>query len=1716
VLAQLDPANPADNMPAAVHLEGRLQIPALREAFAEVCRRHEVLRTTFAEVEGGPAQVVASSVEVRLPVVDLVGLPAAVRSEELDRLLLAEGRQPFDLARGPLLRTGLFHLAADEYAMWVTMHHIVSDAWSIGVLVREVSVLYRAFATGLPSPLPALPLQYGDFSLRQRHRLQSESGRHLAYWRERLAGPLPVLQLPTDRPRPPVPSFRGARLARTLSPGATAEVRDWSRRQGTTFFLTLLTALTALLQRYTGQTDLLLGVPVANRNRDKLEGLIGFFVNVVVQRVDVSGAPSFQDLLRRVEEGFVGSSAHQELPFEQLVAELQPDRDLSRPPFFQVQLSLQNTPSAALELPGLSLRLLQPHNRTAKLDLTVLLSDDPAGLTTALEYSADLFDAARMDRLLGHWQTLLAGAVANPDRALPALPLLTEPERFQLFHEWNDPQARFSAEPPMHRRFEAQADRDPGAVAVVCEGSGITYRELDWRANALAWKLLALGMGPDGRVGLCVDRSVETVVGVLGILKAGCGYVPLDPSFPEDRIAWILEDALAGAGGERPVVVTQQPLAARFAALGSSPQVVLLDTPEVRAGRPDRPPGEVSADHLAYVIYTSGSTGRPKGVSIPHGNVARLFSSTQERFRFGPTDVWTLFHSYAFDFSVWEIWGALAFGGRLVVVPRDTARDTAAFHRLLESERVTVLNQTPSAFRQLVRTEEVAGARDLRLRLVIFGGEALDLNLLRPWLARHGDDRPELVNMYGITETTVHVTWRWIRTADLDCAGVSPVGRPIPDLQVHLLGPAGEAVPVGVPGEIFVGGAGLARGYLGRPELTAERFVPDPFAAQPGARLYRSGDLARRRGDGDLEYLGRIDHQVQIRGFRVELGEIEAALTGHPGVREAVVLARDAGEGEVWVTAYVVPRDGETPAGELRRHLSSVLPEYMLPRSFVSLDALPLTATGKVDRRALPEPAAGRPRPSSGAPRSPVEHALAEIWSEVLGVGAPGIHDDFFDLGGHSLVAAQVASRARAAFGVELPLRLLFEQPTVAGLAAAVEGLLRASGTPSDTLRAPIRSQPQPAGGAVPATFAQRRLWFLEQLTPGTALYNLPWLLRLKGKLDPAMLARALAAVASRHEALRTTFAEEGGEPLQVIGPPVVLPLPQLDLSALAPAARGAELARLLAAEAARPFDLAAGPLLRARLFRETAPGDGPAGHRLLIVVHHAVADGWSMEILGRELATLYAAALSGAAGETAPILPELPVQYADFARWQRFHLAGAPLAAQLAYWWERLAGAPTVLELPADRPRPAVRTVRGRSRSLALPADVTAALRLLCRRENATPFMFLLAAFDTLLGRTAGVDDLLVGTPVANRSREEIEGVIGLFVNLLVLRADLSGDPPFRALLRQVRETTLSAYAYQDLPFESLVEELRPERDLSRPPLVQVMFALHPRPAAVEGGGLVFEPEPVESPAARFDLSFYVLDEGSSFTAGIEYSADLFEPATMARLLDRFARLMREATAEPGRALSELPMIGEGERAQLLFEWNDTASLYPAERGLGELFEEQARRSPDRVAVIAGGVSLTYRELEQRSARLARWLAGLGVGAGARVALLLKPGPSLLPAMLGILRAQAAYVPVDPDYPAMRVAFVLEDAGVAAVLTDPVSRGSLETSVPVLLVDGAGKEGEWPEEGVAAHPARPEDCAYVIYTSGSTGRPKGVMVTHRNVVNFFAGMDRWLSTGPG
>jgi amino acid adenylation domain-containing protein len=1744
-LAQLDPASPAYNMPATILMDGALDSASLARSFDEVRRRHEVLRTTFPAAGGKPALAVSADFVAALPAVDLGALPEERRRPEMERLVLAEGRRPFDLSHGPLLRTLLVALGGDRHALLVTMHHIVSDGWTIGILTRELAAHYGFFARGLPAALPELPLQYADYAAWQRQWLDDGAvAAHLDYWRRRLAGWLPPLGWPTDRPRPAHQTFRGARVSRTLAAVPAAGLREASRRQGTTLFLTLLAAWSALAARHTAQDDLLMGIPIANRNRVEVEDLIGFFLNMVVARNDAAGDPTLRELLRRVSDGFLGSVPHQEVPFEKLVEALHLPRDRSRAPVFQMQFSLQNTPPAPLALPGLTLEMAEIHNRTTKFDFTVFLFDRANGLTTTLEYNTDLFDAATMERLLGAWETLLAAVPDAADQRLSDLPLLTAAERAHLLAPWRltalpAPTPGTPGPPPeagacLHRLFEEQARRRPRAVAVVHELEELTYDQLNRRANRLARRLRALGVGPrtETPVGLLVERSVPMLVGLLGILKAGGAYLPLDPAYPRERLVYTLQDALAGT--RAPVLVTEERLAGLLGEELVLP-VVRLDSDRDRdllaaCSDQDLEDGPLP-QNLAYVIYTSGSTGRPKGVPVTHANVARLLAATAHWFGFGPDDVWTMAHSVAFDFSVWEIWGALAHGGRLVIVPRDATLSPAAFADLLTSEKVTVLNQTPSAFRQLAQLAAAEGSRIPSLRWVIFGGEALELAALAPWLALHGEAAPRLINMYGITETTVHVTYRPIGLRDLARPGHGPLGEPIPDLTVRLLGRHGELVPLGVPGEIHVGGAGVARGYLGRPDLTARRFVPDAWGGEPGARLYASGDLARRLPDGDMEYLGRIDHQVKIRGFRIELGEIEAVLRAHPGVAEAVVMLRQEEGGDRRLAAHFVSRDAAAvTSGELRSHLRSLLPEHMVPAAFVALAAMPLTPGGKIDRRALPSgDAAGEAAPAAhAAPRTPTERWLAQVWLEVLRIEQLGRDDNFFDLGGHSLLVTQVVSRIQAACGVALPMASVFDAPTLADLAARIDALRppEAAGEEPAAVAAAVAA----AGGGLPGipraardrplppSFAQERLWFLDQLQPGSPFYNVPISLRLRGRLNVAALAAAWSEIARRHETLRTSFASAHGQPVQVVAPAAAVSIPLVDLATLGAVAeatvpgggREAVLSELAHQEARQPFDLARPPLLRLRLIRM-----GAEDHALLATVHHIVSDGWSMGVLIREVAALYTAFC-----ESRPSpLPELAIQYADFAAWQRGWLQGERLDEELDFWRRQLDGAPQVIELPADHPRPPVAGFAGRHLRFTWPAELTSRARALARRTGTTFFMTLLAALEVQIHRYTGLGDFLVGSPVANRNRREVEDLIGFFVNTLVLRARLQGEQSVAELLAGVRATTLAAFGRQDLPFEKLVQHPAVSRDASRSPLFQVFLVLQNAPAeALSLPGLTLEALETESGAAKFDLTLSATETAEGLAGFLEYSTELFEPATAARILGHCRNLLEGMTEGDGTRLCDLPLLGGDERRQLLAAWSGGPAEPPA-MPFHRLFERQVRAMPAATTAMAsdGTVLLTYLDLNRRANQVAHRLRRLGIGPEARVAIALPRSPAALVSIVGTLKTGAAYVPLDPSHPPERLALIVEDTAPTLLLTDVRSRGELR------LPDGCRVihlEGAWDEGGAfAAEPDGdlppgsgddfPESPAYAIFTSGTTGRPKGVPISHRALANFLLAMEQ-------
>ncbi|HEX8190221.1 MAG TPA: amino acid adenylation domain-containing protein, partial [Pyrinomonadaceae bacterium] len=1487
-LDQLEPGSAAYNIPSAVRLQGHLDVDVLERAVNEIVRRHETLRTSFAQVDGHPAQVVAPAATARLVLHDLSGTPAPERGAEADRLRAAEAQRPFDLTAAPLMRATLLRLAPEEHVLLLVLHHIISDGWSMRLFVRELTALYEAFAEGRPSPLADLEVQYADYAVWQREQLTDEVlAGQLAYWREHLGGAPAVLELPTDRPRPAVRSYRGTRQELTVGPGVTRALRELSRAEGATLFMTLLAAFQTLLHRYARQEDVVVGTPIAGRGRREVEGLIGLFINTLAMRARVRPGMTFRELLGQVKETALGAYAHQDVPFERVVEELQPERDMSRTPLFQVMFVLQQAASStdeAVELGGLRLSGMGSDSGAAKFDITLSLVEEPERLSGTLEYDTELYDAATVERLAMHITTLLESIASDPERRVSELEVLTPGERRRLLAEWNDTASDYPREACAHELFERQAERTPEAVALVHEGEQVAYADLNARANRLARRLRALGVGPDVLVGVLMERSAELVVAMLGVLKAGGAYVPLDPSYPRERLAFMLEDA-----GVR-VLLTQESLlpelpghAARVLALDRDRQSWAAES-AANLGRAAEP------GHLAYVIYTSGSTGRPKGVEIPHRALVNFLSSMRRRPGLDADDVLLAVTSLSFDIAGLELYLPLTAGARVVLASRETAADGSALGRALEESGATVMQATPATWRMLVEAGWEGGGR----LKILCGGEALAPELARQLGARGAG----LWNLYGPTETTV---WSSVDEMAGDAPRVT-LGRPIANTQIYLLDARLQPVPCGVAAELYIGGDGVARGYLRRPGLTAERFVPDPFGGEAGARLYRTGDLARHTADGRVEYLGRIDNQVKVRGFRIELGEVEAALDAHEGVRQAVVVAREDEAGAGRLIAYLI-REGERQpsARELRAYLKERLPEYMTPSAFVWLDAFPLTPNGKVDRRALPAPEAARPEPGShpSAPRTPVEEMLAVMWADVLRVPAAGVNDNFFESGGHSLLATQLMSRVRHGFGVELPLRSLFGAPTLAGLAAQVEAALGAG----HGLTAPPIG-PAPRGGALPLSFAQERLWVLHQLEPQSAAYNIHHAIRLAGPLDAGALERSLNEVIRRHESLRTTFAADGGRPAQVIAPALELRLTLTRLDGLTEAEREAEVRRLSRDEAARPFDLAAGPLVRAELLRL-----GEEEHVALLTLHHIVSDGWSFGVFVREMAALYGAFSAGAESP----LEDLPVQYADFAAWQRGWLRGEVLERQLAYWKKRLEGAPPALELPTDRPRPARPDFGGARHVLTLPETLVGALRERGRQAGATPFMLLLAALKITLGRWARQRDVVVGTVVAGRNRMETEDLIGCFMNFLPVRSTLADGETGAEFLDRLKGTVFEMYAHQDCPFEKIVEALNPERLPHRNPLYNVAFLMQNFPREHSfSPALEASVVPAERHAALLDLRVVVEDRGGEMRLWCEYAAELFDAETILLFAEGYRRTLERFLNEPGARLAEFDLPEE------------------------------------------------------------------------------------------------------------------------------------------------------------------------------------------------------------
>ncbi len=2034
--------SPIYNMlPIVMRVDGVLEVKLLQGIMDTLVARHHVLSNRFTIEGDAPRQWPEQGGSVPIGHYDFSGLLPEEAEAAIATAIREEGERPFDLTQGaPLLRLGVIRRAPAQHVLVLTMHHIVGDGWSMGILVAEFSQLYRARQRNVPVTLPPLPIQYGDFAAWERKRL---SGlflqQQIHFWRRELSGAPTLLELPTDRPRPRLQSYNGTTYSFLIDRSLTIRIQQTCNRAGVTPFMLLLSAFGVLLSRYTGQEDLVIGTPLSVRAHAQCEGLIGLFLNTLPLRLDLSGNPSFTELLQRTRKHALAAYQHGEVPFEDLLQALHIDRALNHTPLFQVLFALQNAPFEPIDISGLSITPLETENTKAPFDLVLSMEEGAEGIGGRFRYNTDLFDQGSIVRLADHFLRLLDGALTDGQQPVGLLPLLSDAEQ-RAQQQWRGGNATFPVQETLVDLFERQVALRPTQGALVCEDLAWTYEELNERANRIAHRLVRLGVQPGDRVGLCMQRSADLVAALLGILKSGAAYVPLDPTYPADRLSFMAEDAALDVVVTDPTVSETIPSVIRQRVDVTAPDLAAEPTTNLSLQL------DLGVAFTAYVIYTSGSTGRPKGVGVSHENVVRLFYASESIYGFTERDVWTLFHSYAFDFSVWEIWGALLYGGRLVVVPYWVSRSPDAFFDLLQSQQVTVLNQTPSAFRQLMEIDRRDGGRKTALQWVIFGGEALELKSLEGWCGRHGFDKPQLVNMYGITETTVHVTYHRITADDL-AHGSSVIGQPLPDLTLDLRDRHNQPVPFGVAGEILVGGAGVAQGYLNRPELTRERFVDAKMLGMEGQKIYRSGDLARRRVDGQLDYLGRMDQQVKIRGFRIELGEIQNQMAAYPGVTGAVVTVHTGLSGPelLGYVAFQEGVDGTVAVNGLRDQLRTRLPDYMVPATLVALERMPLTANGKIDLRALPKPDRDQRTRQTAfvAPTTPLEKLLAELWQEVLQLKEVGCQDHFFELGGNSIKGAIFANRMQEKIGSVFYVVALFEAPTIAELIAYMrvhypeavrryegdgsvaetdhhrlndrdwtafrsvitplpacarctsgpknrraifvlapprsgttllrvllgghpqlfappelelmpfntlgerericsgrdafwlEGTLRAvmalRGVSADDAKAlmavreaadktvkdfyaemqgwlgdrllvdkspsyildrsildrmeatfevplyihlhrhpygminsfeeaklhqiffryphsftsralaeliwthshqnvldffttvpadrqidvgfeaitanpqqemerlcafmglpfdpsmlalyeekqkkkrmtdglhaeskmlgdvkfhthqgidasvndrwreryqhdflcattwrmaerlgypapkiladePAPTQTTPTqsttwASLIPAasterthalrelSLAQQRLWFFDQLEGSSNAYNMPVALWLDGTLDRPALLGALEAIGQRHEVLQSTFVTVEGEArchlLEALPPPMVI-----DLTLIDPRSREAEAQRWLVEESERAFDLTRGPLFRARLVVVN-----PERHLLLLNMHHIVADGWSLGIVAHELAVGYQARHR----KQTPSLPRLPLQYGEYARWQRQWLSGGELARQIEYWRQQLADSPALLDLPTDRVRPALQSYRGATLNFVLEKALCRDLRRFADDRSASLYMVLLTAFGVLLYRYSGQTIVPIGSPSANRSRREIESLIGFFVNTLVMKVNIDPTATFDQLLAAVRMMALDAYAHQEVSFEQLVEVLQPARNLSYSPIFQVMLTMRNAPLVLPVlDDLRVSAAEHENPIAKYDLTLSFGEADDALEGSLEYNCDLFDAWRMKQLIDHLSELLRQVVVAPTQSVASLRLLKDRDRQRLLVDANRTERVWSGPLSVHQWISDQAQAEPDRTALCWGDQTLSYGALEKESNQLAHSLLEHGVRRGDRVAVALERTGDLVIALLAVLKTGGCYVPLDPGYPADRVAMILHDAGSRWLITNRRLQPLLPDAPHTLLMDThswANAPDSLPTVAVGG-----EDLAYVIFTSGSTGRPKGVMLPHRAIVNFLHSM---------
>ncbi|OSC35308.1 non-ribosomal peptide synthetase, partial [Mycobacterium decipiens] len=1685
-------STPIYNIPLALRLTGDLDVEALRAAIGDVIERHESLRTQFICDQGTPYQQVLTADEYE-PVFAVIDVSD---EEQLANQISNAAGDPFDLATEIPIRAELLKLSPVEHVLVVVIHHIAADGASMTAFFSDLVRAYTARNEGYKPQWSPLALQYGDYTLWQQEFLGSHDdsasvlSRQLAYWHSELTGAPEETMLPFDRPRPTQQSFAGDVVHFVVDTHLQDQVKQLAQRCEATASMVYQAAVAVLLHKLGAGDDLTIGGLSSGRTDAALSELVGFFVNTWVLRVQTTENPSFTEILAQVRQKALAAYNHQDVPFEHVVQRLNPTRSTAHHPLFQVTFALQNTPLPTMKFPGLWTQPIptRPHGAKFDLQIEIVAPQQPPGrppqpLPASIEYSTDVFDHDTVTTIVDYYLHILTELTADPERRLSSIGLLDEAAH-ALIDEWGNravlTHASSKTRASIPALFAAQVRGTPDAVALTFEGNSCSYRELDEVSNRLAHLLADQGIGPGDVVGLLFERCAEAIVAILAVLKTGAAYLPIDPSHPQARVDFMIDDATPAA------VITRAELASRLDRTDLA--IIDVDNPTIKTSYPSHPLPVPTADNIAHIIYTSGTTGTPKGVAITHHNITQLIAAPTS---FAPAagQTVTQCHSYAFDLSAFEIWGALLHGARLVVIPESITRSPTDFHALLVSEKAGMLVQTPSA-------ATVLSPEGLESTALVVGGEACPTEVVDRWAGGR-----VMVNQYGPTETTMYVSMSAPLTPG---SGTAPIGRPVAGAALFVLDRWLRPVPAGVVGELYVAGTGVGSGYWHRSVLTASRFVACPFGGA-GTRMYRTGDLVRWGADGQLQYLGRADDQVKIRGHRIEPAEIATTLTELDGVEQAVVIARQDRPGDKRLVAYVT---GTANPGDIRATLTKKLPPYMVPAAVVALETLPLTINGKLDTHALPAPHYGD-TDAYRRPTTTIEAILATIYAQVLGLDRVGIDDSFFDLGGDSLSAMRVIAAINTTLDAHLSVRTLFDAPSITALAPCIGGGSRRL--------TPLTARARPA--VVPLSFAQYRLWLVDQLEGPSPVYNMAWALRLRGQLDVDALGRALADLIERHETLRTVFPSTEGIPQQV-----VIPADQADLAWDVIDATGWPAGRLRHAidtAGRHRFDLTTEIPLRARLF---ILGDDE--HVLVLTVHHIAADGWSLTPLTADLDTAY---IHRSAGR-GPNWADLAVGYLDFTLWQRANLGeltdtDSAIATQLRYWENTLAGMPDRLELPTDRPYPQVADHRGAWVAINWPATLQHQIARVAREHHATSFMVIHAGLTTLLAQLSANTDIAIGIPTAGRTHPALDHLVGMFVNTLVLRVDLSGDPTFTQLLAQVRTRSLEAFDHQDVPFEVLVDRLNPTRSMSHNPLIQVLLGWQNLPehdpiTALTLGELDVTRLPVDTQTARMDLAFSLSERfthtggPAGITGSLEYRTDVFDAATIEALLGRLQRLLQVMTSQPDRPLSTVDLLDETERAGL-YRWGNRAALTqpPGDAvSVPRLFGAQVTRTPNATALVCGDTSLTYHQLDEASNRLAHLLADQGIGPGDVVGLLLERCAEAIVAILAVLKTGAAYLPIDPSHPQARVDFMIDDATPAAVITRAELASRLDrTDLAIIDVDNPTIKTSYPSHPLPVPTA--DNIAYIIYTSGTTGTPKGVAITHHNITQLMEPLHAPLPT---